>query len=488
MFKTLFRDSLLYSTSSILARGMSFITVPLFTRVLTPTDYGALDLLSYVILLGPLILGLSLDQAVARFYIDTEDVFEKKKIASTVILHYTIIIFALVLLLLPTAPWFSSIWLQNQVDLSTIIIVFICMYIRSLYYAANNQLKWMFLSKKFTICNVGYVIVSTCASLYFVVILHMGVKGVFLGQILGGIIFTILSLYYGRGAYAFIFDWQIYKKLIAYSGPLVPASISFFLMQYVDRFALKELTSLRDVGIYGIGARVASLIQLMLMGFQGAYNPLVIKHYKDPNAPENFAKVLNYFFVGTLIMLVIVSIFGKEILIILTTPAFYEGYTVVPLLAGSAILSSIAIYFTQGIIIAKKTKYRAYINIGGVVLNVVLNITLIHFFGFIGAALATFISFLIMAVIAMKISQKYYFVPYEWNRIFPVLFFVMCSIVSIFVIKVPQIGLELLFKFSIVFITLFSFLLFGLIRREDLLKIKLVIIKQFPILSRKVKL
>ena len=417
MYKALVTDAALYSISTVLGRGFSLITVPIFTRILAPSDYGALDLLSYFAVFIPIIAGLALDQAVARFYPEATHDPEKKKIASTVIFYYL----GAVLLTALAGMYFSAAiaeaWLDNQVDKATVAMAFIFVWVHSLYYVLNNQLRYMFLAKKFAFCNIGNTILSMILSVWFIASLELGVFGVFLAQTISQACFAILSLYYGRESYAFSFDRKCLGMMIRYSAPLVPGSIAFFAMQYVDRYALNELRGLEDVGLYGIGARLASLVNLFLIGFQRAWFPIVMKTYKTPGAQEQFSSVFRYFVFASSTVIMVVSVFSEEILLLLTTAEFSQGYVVVPLLLASAVLACIGNYFSFGIQIRKKSAIRLYINLAGLVLNIALNLVLIPVFGLVGAALATFSSFLIMAVVAMTLSQKLYWVPYQWHRI-----------------------------------------------------------------------
>jgi len=417
MFKSLLKDTSLYASSNVVARGFSLITVPIFTRILSPSDYGALDILTYLALFIPLLFGLALDQAVSRFYIDSECDLRKKQIASTVIIYYIVILFIVVVMAFPFSDYIAQNWLNGQVGRRTMNMVFIFIWIKSVYYAANNQLKWRFESKKFAVCNIGNVILSTILTIIFIVFFRWSIFGLFLGQSISQAIFSIISLYLGRSSYIFNFDWTTFKEMIRYSLPLMPATIAFFAMQYADRVALKELVGLAEVGIYGIGARLASIIQLILMGFQGAWHPLVIKYYRKPDIQKRFVKVFHYFIFVTAFTLLSLSLFGKEILVFFTPSTFSKGYIVVSLLIGSLVMASIANYFTYGILIEKKTKIKAYINLFGIAINIFLNILFIKLFGLIGAALATFLSFFIIATIGMTISQKLYYVPYNWGKI-----------------------------------------------------------------------
>lgn len=399
------------------------ITVPIYTRVLSPADYGALDLLSYFSVLLPLIMGAGLDQAVGRFYLDTNDDQEKKRIASTVFIFNIVIFSLLIPIVLPLSKYLAHNWLDDQISVKTIILVFAFTWVHALFYIANNQLKYLFLSREYAVSNIGNTVISTILSFIFIVNYKLGIFGVFLGQIIGQGIFTIISLYYARNCYGFIFHIDVLKKMLTYSLPLVPGTLAFYVMQYFDRYALNDLNSLQDVGIYGIGARVATLVNLFLMGFQGAWHPLVMDTFRESDAKYIFRNVFNYYLYIVLIILIGLSLFSKEILMLFTTKVFSEGFVVVPLLVLAAILASIGGYFTYGIQIEKKSHYRLMINIATVLLNIILNYLLIPFMGIVGAALATVFSFLFLSIISMIISQKLYHVPYKWLKVFSVFIF-----------------------------------------------------------------
>lgn len=417
MYKQLLRDTSLYSVSSFLSRGLAFITVPVYTRILSPADYGALDLLSYLALLVPLIVGFSLDQAVARFYIDATDELERKRIASTVLL-YTFVVYVLLLpIAMPMASYLAHDWLDNQVDGATVQLVFIFMWVNALFYIANNQLQYLFLSKQFAICNIGNTLLSTVLAFTCVVHFELGVFGIFLGMTLGQALFALLSLYYARESYALLFHWESLKRMLTYSVPLAPATLVFYAMQYVDRYALNDLRGLEEVGIYGIAARLATLISLFLTGFQGAWHPIVIKNFRETDAPEQFKTVFNIYLFVVCAILIMLSLFGKELLMMLTTQIFSQGYVAVPLLVLSVILVSIGGFFTYGIQIAQKSYYRLVLTLGALMINVPLNYLLIPHLGIIGAALATVLSFSFLTVVGMVISQQLYYVPYRWGNI-----------------------------------------------------------------------
>jgi O-antigen/teichoic acid export membrane protein len=417
MFRRLLTEASLYSLSAFLARGFSFITVPVFTRILSPADYGTLDLLSYVALLAPMIVGAALDQAVGRFYLDSsagED--ERRRVASTA-LFYNVIAFAVFgLLLAPAADVLASGWLAGQVGPGTVQLVLLFMWIQSIFYITNNQLRYMFMARAYALANIGNTVLSTAASFAAIVWFDLGVAGVFIGQSIGQLVFAAASIWLARDAYRAVLDVPLLKRMLAFSLPMVPGVLSFYVMQYVDRYVLNVMRGLAEVGIYGMGARIASLVNLFLMGFQGAWWPHVMKDFREPDAPVRFRKVAEVYLLVTMAIMVLLSLFGHEALLLLTTPEFAEGYVVVPLLVLGAVMASIASYFSYGIQISGMNHYRMWLNLGALGVTVLLNVVLVPRFGAVGAAAANALCFVALAAASMAISQRLYHVPYDWPR------------------------------------------------------------------------
>jgi len=417
MYKVLIKDTALYSLSTLLARGFSLITVPIFTRILSPSDYGALDLLSYLAVILGLLIGLALDQAVGRFYTETDGANEKRTIASTVLLYNLVAPIPLVFLGAAIADKVAKHWLGSPGYEGAVMAAFVYVWTYCVFFITTNQLRYRFEAKKFALCSVSNALLSMGLSLWFVVSLKLGVEGVLLAQSASMICNAVLAWALSKSSYGWTFSWTCFKTLATYSLPLVPSTMAFFASQYLDRYVLNELRGLHEVGLYGIGARLASLVLLFLTGFQGAWYPLVMQTYKDPGAADKFRRVLEVFMLITSTALIWISVFSKEILLFLTTKDYAEAYIVVPLLLAAAVVSSVGNYFTYGIQIAKESKLRLKINLVGVVGNLVLNVILIHAFGFLGAAIAAFASALFIAVASMQASQRFYFVPYEWGRL-----------------------------------------------------------------------
>lgn len=265
--------------------------------------------------------------------------------------------------------------------------------------------------------GIGLVVTLTTISMtiLFVLILRMGVAGSFLGNCVGSAIGIVLSWWYLRTCFGFYLRLNKLKQMLSFSLPLVPSSIGVFVALYVDRIAIKQLMTMADVGLYGIGYRISSIATLLMFGLQSALLPILYSQYKEKETPGKIASIFRMFIFGALLMFVILTTFAKELLVLFTTPKYYAASTVVILLLPAVLLSQMYI-FAPGLGLAKKTKAMAVINIVVAVANTILNFSLIPFLGIEGAALATLLSNLGGFLANIILGNKHYYIPFEWNK------------------------------------------------------------------------
>jgi O-antigen/teichoic acid export membrane protein len=230
---------------------------------------------------------------------------------------------------------------------------------------------------------------------------------------LGNLSGSFLAIYFGKSFYAFRFDFAKLKQMLAFSVPLVPSSVGSLLMLYINRIAINSIMTLADVGIYGLAFRITSIMEIIMMGFRTALIPLIYNNHQKEETPEEIAKIFRYFVAFALIGVLFLSFFSHEIIVILSQPSYYSAANIVAIMAPAYVFSQMYI-FTQGWAIAKKTKYFAFINIIGSIIAIGLNFSLIPVLGITGAAWANLITYILIFVASMVLSQHYYYVPHKW--------------------------------------------------------------------------
>jgi O-antigen/teichoic acid export membrane protein len=470
MIRRFFRDGAVYTIPSILSYGISFFLIPLYTRVLTPTDYGALDMITVFGSLVALTVALEVSQAVARFYQDEKTDDGKRVLASTA-LWFTVIAFTVFLIVaLAFVPELSLIVIgaPGFDDVFRLGIIFI--WVNGLFYLLKNQLRFELRSRAYSTVSIVHSLTTAGASVLLAYVLRFGIYGFLAGMIIGTAAGTLLGLYYLKTTFQFRFDPTKLKTMLAFSIPLVPSSIAVFVSMYIDRLMINYYLSLEEVGLYGIGYRLASVSTLVLVGFQMALTPLVYKHYHEPETPHQLATIFRTFLAIAVVIFLILSLFADVALWILTTPAYYAASQVVVFLVPAILLSQMYI-FAPGIGIAKKTHLFVWINAGGAILNIFFNWMLIPRVGYVGAGIATLMGYACVFGAYMYYSQKLYYVPHDWRAIVGVVL-VTAALVTIGLHIHLGLYTDLFIRGCLILLMPGVFLFFGILHWDEIVHVR----------------
>jgi O-antigen/teichoic acid export membrane protein len=390
--------------------------LPFYTRVLSPTDYGVTEMLAIFTSLVGFTIALEISQGLARHFGEVRDDADRIAYASTslwfTIASYTVF---LVLGILFAGP--ATRLLFGRADYATIFLVALfSIWVNGLFGIVQTQLRFQLQSRHFAMSNLVNTFVSIGAIISLVLFRRMGVLGVIVGQMVGRFAGAVIALYFARDIYRLTFSREKLSEMLRFSMPLVPSSVGVFLMLYIDRIAIKELMSLADVGIFGIAYRLVSVLGLLIASVQTALVPLIYSNYRRPDTPGEIERIFRYFVAAGLIVLMGVSLYARELVSLLATPAYYGAASVVALLAAATLLSQMYM-FAPGLGIANKTWTIGVISIIGAAMNTGLNIAFIPHWGIQGSALANLVSAAVVFTIHMAYSQKLYRIPHQWGKL-----------------------------------------------------------------------
>lgn len=416
MIRQFFKDSFLYGISSIVIQGIPILVLPVYVRLLSPSEYGALEILTIFAAFVNLTVAMEITQGFARHYPDARTEEEKREYASTA-LWFTLAAYGFfaVIALFFSGP-LTALILHAAAWENTLRAAIIATGLNGVYLLLQNQLRWQMKPLAYVTASMIYVCLSVSAGIALIFLYRTGVAGIFYGQIIGAGAAGCSAWYMGRKNYTFIFSRTKCEEMLTFSLPLIPSSISVIVAGYVDRIAIQNLMTLDDVGIYSAGFRVASIANILMAGIYFSLTPLIYQNYRKEETPRNIVRIFTYFLCGTLPVLMSLSLFSREILRIFTTPPYYGAWAIIPVLAVASVCSKMYI-FAPGLDIEKKTKTIALINIAAAAVNVALNLLLIPPLGILGAAWATLISAALLFAAYLLLSGKFYPIPYNWRRI-----------------------------------------------------------------------
>jgi O-antigen/teichoic acid export membrane protein len=424
-----------------------------------------------------LTIALEVSQGVARFYPQAESSERKKLYASTAFWFTLACYVTFTIIMLTLTPVLAPLVMGKQGLESAFRIGIVYVLFNGLFYLIQNQFRWELRSKTFAAVSLVLSITTAVLSVTFAYIFRMGLEGLLIAMLIGSVFATTLGVFYLRRTIKARFDRKILVEMLSFSSPLVLSGIMVWITLYIDRIMINKLLSLREVGLYGVGYRIASIAGLAITGFQGALTPLVFARQQEPETPAQIASIFRIVVVISLLMFLGLALFAKFILEIFTTPDFYDGAKTVVYLVPAILISGMYV-FAPGIGIAKKTKLLVWIGVAGAVLNFALNFLLIPKYGIEGAGLATMLGYLAVFVIQMYFSQMYYKVPHRWVKIIPIsLATWVCTLIATKVFIGPWIRIIL----NLILLAIFGLSVFslGLITSEELRQFKSTVTSRF---------
>ena len=421
--KRLFKHSFIYLIGSALQSLIGFVLIPVYTRYLSPAEYGQLEILNTVLLILNIILSLGFASALMKVHErDSEGEIERRRLIGTMYIFVLPIASAVTMLLALGAKYFTGALLEDadQVNLlylilgTNLVVIFL-----NLSFAVLRSKER---SKTFTLLSLVKFLFILGLNTYFVIVLQLGIMGILLGNLIAQTVLALVFIPVIWRSFKFSFSSLYLRKLSLFGFAVIPASLAMWIMDLSDRYFLKHFADFTEVGLYSLGYKIGFLIYILLVyPFQLAWPKVSFAVASRPDCKEIYAKTLTYFaFIGSLAALGL-SLFGAQIIKLLADPQFHTAYKIIPLVAFSYVLYGLHFALVPGLHLKEKSKYYPLMIGIPAGLNLLLNYFLVPLYGMIGAAITTLICFILVVVLTYLITKRFYRVKYEWQRLLKLL-------------------------------------------------------------------
>ncbi len=420
--KQLAFESIVYGLSNIIARFSYIFLIPIYTRFLTPEEYGVFSLISVTITLISIFSALGLDNAAHRWYWDTEIVEERKvTLASWAWCQIAISLFFTILLFV-----FGDLIGYVIIHRGNTGIYFQLAAMAFLFSVLSNVFtNWLRMQRRpFTtmLFSVATSLSSILLNILFVATLHLGLTGIYIAQLLTAIVgMLIASVVLKDWVSPAKFRWVHLKKMLKFSYPMIPAAVFYWILNMSDRYFIQFFSSTSEVGLYQVGWSISFIVALITGAFQLAWGPFALSIHKQPEAKVVYSRVLLFYLWISCLISTALGIFAPELLRFLSTKDYTDASSVVGPLAFSHVFAGLTYIAVIGSTIVKTTApYGIAVSISSG-LTVVLYFFLVPQFGKEGAAFANLIGQAFIPAYVFYRSQKLYPIPYPFAPAFGIL-------------------------------------------------------------------
>jgi len=463
--KTLASDTLTYGVFQILGRFLTALLTPLYSNYLSPTDNGTVAYLFSILIFAQFIYIFGMESAFFRFYSQNDDA-KNKKVFTTAFVLITSLGFLFTAIFLIFSNSFSEMIIGNDTPSALYIFQIVCFIplLDGLISIPAGRLRMQRKIKKFATLHLIFVILAVGLTSYFIMFTSLGVLGVFAAQLIVCLFKVAVFLPDILRMLDLKLDFLLFKDMLKFGVPTLPANISAIALQVADRPIMKLFITNAEIGIYQIVAKLALPMLLLVTVFDYAWKPFFLNHFNDDDAKKLFSRVLTYYILVASVVWLFVSLFIDYIVRIplwdgryFIHPDYWGGIGIATLIMLGYLINGMTTNFAAVFHIEKKTKYLP-ITIGfSALASIILNFILVPIIGSIGAAISLVIGYSIGAILMKTLHSKVnYKINYEWKRIIIIGF---ASVLTLFCGKFVTINFDLTIAFFIKLSIMFGYLL-----------------------------
>lgn len=389
----LIKNTLIIALGKMSTQFLTFLLLPVYTSKISSTEYGNIDLIiSYSTFLIPIIT-IQQEFAVFRFLIDARG--DDRKVAGIISTG----VFNMLKLLLPFSIIATPILFLLKIKFAEWIILNILATATLSFFLQVS--RGVGESLKYSVTSILTGMINVGLNLFFIFGLNLGGEAILIASVISsiaGVCYLLGSLRLtDKIAKAFV-EKDVKKMLIRYSLPVMLNGVAWWVVNASDRTIMAYFVSLSAVGVYAAANTFASVVNGLFYIFNMSWSESASMHLKSKDAEGYFSDVFNSM-VKIFTFICSALIFALPIAFkLLIKQDYRESYNYIPLLVLGALICGIANYYSciySALLVPQKIMKTTLI--AGIV-NVLIDLVLVHFIGVYAAIISTIIAFSIMLV------------------------------------------------------------------------------------------
>lgn len=401
-YRYLFNNIGLLTLSNFATKFLSFFLVPLYTNVLTTTEYGTYDLFNATIGVLLPVLTLNIQESVLRFALDKKT---NREAIVTISAKYLLISNFLVIIGLI----FNRITNLNAMIAEYGIYFFLMFFVQSLVGVITCYIRGVDRVADLSVSSVITSIVTISCNIIFLVAFKWGLPGYFLANIIGPLVQCIYLMVRSSFLNEIRFEQFTTEEeaMTNYSKPLIANSIAWWVNNVSDRYVIVFFCSLAENGVYSVAGKIPSILNIFQTVFNQAWTLSAVKDFDSEDKNGFFTNTYKAYNCMMVIICSSIIVADKVLAKFLYAKDFYVAWKYVPWLTVAILFGALSGYLGGFFSAVKDSKLFATSTIIGAIINLFLNFVFTPMYGAMGAAIATAISYIVVWAFRYVQSRKY---------------------------------------------------------------------------------
>jgi O-antigen/teichoic acid export membrane protein len=415
--KNLFGNLAIYGLGDVATSLVSLLLLPVFTRYLAPADFGLIAMLLTIEAVTKVLFRWGVDTAFIRLYYDCPDPAARRRLASTLFFFLLTLNGALLAVAVLSAGWLSERIFGTTGYWPLVALTIANTFVANFYFLPYQVLRIEQKSRQFIALTFVRSTGTIAARLLLVIWAGMGVVGIVVADVLVTALFTVLLTRWFVPLIKPVFSREVLREALGFGLPRVPHSVAHQVIGFADRYFLNAFGTLRDVGLYSIGASFGLALKLFLSAFEAAWTPFFLGLMRDPDAKRIYGTVSTYVLALLVLLVAGLGAVAPGVVRVFTTEEFHAAAAVTPWIALGVMFQGIYLVGSIGLVITKRTKLYPVATGTAAGVSLIANMLLIPRFGIMGAAWANVLSYAALALFTCAFSWYVFPIRYEWGRL-----------------------------------------------------------------------
>lgn len=448
-----------YAIGNFARRVVGFAMLPIYTRFLTPADYGVVGLLVFAMSLFESIFGARLGWAVPKFYFDAPDQRSRRTVIWGALGFTGAISAVSLVVLLLCRDMGAELLFGSQKYTFAYALFLVTLLSQPIEATGMAYLRLQERSRLYLGFSMAKLLLQLVLNLLLVVYLREGVIGVVLSTVVSSVLMGLALSAYVAVHERPAFDWDMTRRMVNFCWPLWLSGLAGLYIGSSGAVYLRAFDSLSDVGLLQLALRFATIVSMLIWApFAQHWEPMSFQYYKEDGGQKKFQ--IAFIVVGALMFAggLGISVFSGPVIRVMAAKPFYAAASVVPVLTLGFILHRLRSFFVFSFMVTGHTKIQSICQYVTALVVTVAYVTLVPTLGLMGAASAQCLAFVASFVYVRIISRRYYdpgfnLVPIGW-------FFAIgfgAYVCSNVLFRVGNFGIDLLVK-SIVTLVAIGFM------------------------------
>jgi O-antigen/teichoic acid export membrane protein len=393
-----------YLIASVATSALAFISIPVYTRLLSPEDYGIVSIFTGIVSLLGSVMAFSTDRSVSRYFFDQKDELDFKRFVGTSSILALFFFISNSFILILYAEEFGDLVGLSKKVVYLIIPVTAINILGLTFEQIYGPLKR---SREIALSSVVKVFLGFAFSVALIFVFKSDkFYGQILGQIIAGLCIVFFWIRLIKPYFKWSFDTSYIKYIFLYSVPLIPYALSGVIIEQFGKIAIGGSQGMSEAGFYNLALAVSSIVNIVIAVTHQAWNPYYFEYMNSKNYAQldkDFVRIFKL----TILVAFGVACFGKEVGLLLAAKEFSGALYLIPIFTIGYVFSQLSYAYIRNFGYTKKTQYMTLTILVSGISNVVLNVFLIKSLGELGAAISFVLSYVIMAILAWFINSYF---------------------------------------------------------------------------------